>query len=237
MRINYNIEITNEDNMKLMARYPDNYFDLAVVDPPYGKNIMKKSKSNFVTTKHKNKEWDNLAPKKEYFIELKRVSKNQIIWGVNYFPEFEKYYNPKLMHKEDFLNFKDCIIWDKLNPMKGKFSDCEMAYVSTKKGGIYSQAWIGFGRKFVEKETSIHPTQKPIRLYEWIFSNYAKKGYKIIDTNLGSGSIVRAIDRINKYCQMNLSLVACEIDKEYYQKSIVSIQKETANLSLFLFEC
>lgn len=148
-----------------MKHYPDKYFDLAVVDPPYGIDVDNDKEGNFVMTKHKSKGWDASVPEMKYFLELFRVSERQIIFGGNYF-ELEKK--------------KGWICWDKVNPLKGKFSDFELAWTSFLNcDRIYKQEWIGFGRKFLEKDGSIHPTQKP---------NFAEENWKILDTHLGSGS-------------------------------------------------
>lgn len=223
MKINDNIEITNEDNIELMKRYPNNYFDLAVVDPPYGINVTKNKRLN----NNSKNDWDSAIPKKEYFAELFRVSKNQIIWGGNYFIEH-------LKNTRCYLN------WDKLNHSY-TYADCELAWTSFDKNAkIFKFMWDGNRYGFegnikgVGKPTiRTHPTQKPVQLYEWIFQNYAKQNFKILDTHLGSGSIAKATDRVNKHDKMNLFLTACEIDKEYFNKSIISIRNETAILSLF----
>jgi len=190
------ITATNEDNMIMMARYPDDYFEFAIVDPEYGIDVDNNKKGNFVMTKHKSKGWDKKPPPSKYFKELFRVSKKQIIWGGNYFPLPLK---------------KGWICWDKVNPLKGKFSDFELAWTSFLNcDRIYKQEWIGFGRKFVEKNPSIHPTQKPIRLYEWILMNYAKEGDKILDTHRGSASLDIACHNLG------FDLVTCEIDTDYF---------------------
>ena len=190
------ITATNEDNMILMARYPDNYFEFAIVDPEYGNDVDNNKKGNFVMTKHKSKGWDKKPPPSKYFKELFRVSKKQIIWGGNYFPLPLK---------------KGWICWDKVNPLKGKFSDFELAWTSFLNcDRIYKQEWIGFGRKFVEKNPSIHPTQKPVKLYEWILINYAKEGDKILDTHRGSASLDIACHNLG------FDLVTCEIDTDYF---------------------
>ena len=190
------ITATNEDNMIMMARYPDDYFEFAIVDPEYGIDIDNNKKGNFVMTKHKSKGWDKKPPPSKYFKELFRVSKKQIIWGGNYFPLPLK---------------KGWICWDKVNPLKGKFSDFELAWTSFLNcDRIYKQEWIGFGRKFVEKNPSIHPTQKPVKLYEWILINYAKEGDKILDTHRGSASLDIACHNLG------FDLVTCEIDTDYF---------------------
>jgi site-specific DNA-methyltransferase (adenine-specific) len=190
------ITATNEDNMIMMARYPDDYFEFAIVDPEYGIDVDNNKKGNFVMTKHKSKGWDKKPPPSKYFKELFRVSKKQIIWGGNYFPLPLK---------------KGWICWDKVNPLKGKFSDFELAWTSFLNcDRIYKQEWIGFGRKFVEKNPSIHPTQKPVKLYEWILINYAKEGDKILDTHRGSASLDIACHNLG------FDLVTCEIDTDYF---------------------
>jgi site-specific DNA-methyltransferase (adenine-specific) len=190
------ITATNEDNMIMMARYPDDYFEFAIVDPEYGIDVDNNKKGNFVMTKHKSKGWDKKPPPSKYFKELFRVSKKQIIWGGNYFPLPLK---------------KGWICWDKVNPLKGKFSDFELAWTSFLNcDRIYKQEWIGFGRKFVEKNPSIHPTQKPVKLYEWILMNYAKEGDKILDTHRGSASLDIACHNLG------FDLVTCELDTDYF---------------------
>jgi len=207
-----NIELYNEDNMTLMARYPDNYFDLAIVDPPYGlgkklahsgngKNAQSKFSDDF-----KKKAWDNDIPSKEYFDELFRVSKEQIIWGGNYFLEY-------------LSASRGMICWDK------------MVYIPTMSQIEF--AWVSFDRlpKLIQINNTdkdrIHLTQKPVKLYGWLLNNYSKKGFKILDTHLGSGSIAIAC---HKY---GLDLVGCEIDKEYYNKALKRLKTEQAQQSLF----
>ena len=202
------LTITNEDNMELMARYPDKYFDLAIVDPPYGINRlhsggMPKS-SRF--KKWERKDWDNSIPTKEYFDELRRVSKNQIIWGGNYFTEFLK---PS----------HGWIFWFKQKGMT--FADGELAWTSFDKATRqYDMSGMGGANK-------IHPTQKPIALYKWLLDKYAKEGDKILDTHLGSGSIAIACH------DYKFDLTACELDKEYFDKAMERINNHTAQQKLF----
>ena len=204
MKVTDKITITNEDNMLLMARYPDNYFDLAIVDPPYGIGI-ETSGTHF--KKNKTKGWDNETPNKDYFIELQRVSKNQIIWGGNYF------FN-------ELGNTKTFLIWDKKIAEGMSFAMCELAWTSFKNGAkIFKQTATQIER--------IHPTQKPTELYKWILDKYAKEGDKILDTHLGSGSIAIACHDY-KY-----ELTACELDKEYYDKAIQRITNYTNQQKLF----
>lgn len=208
MKINDNIEITNENNLDLMKRYSDKYFDLAIVDPPYGIGISK----NPVRQMHKNKDWDNEIPSKQYFDELFRVSKNQIIWGGNYFdlPPSQGFY-----------------IWDKKQPENFSLAMCEYAWSSIQKP---AKIWSS---SVMKEQNKIHPTQKPIELYEWLIMRNAEKGYKILDTHLGSGSIAIAIDIINKREKLNLQFIGCELDTDYYNKAIERIKSKTITQYLF----
>lgn len=208
MKINDYIEITNENNLDLMKRYSDKYFDLAIVDPPYGIGISK----NSIRQMHKKKDWDNEIPSKQYFDELFRVSKNQIIWGGNYFdlPPSQGFY-----------------IWDKKQPENFSLAMCEYAWSSIQKP---AKIW---SLSVMKEQNKIHPTQKPIELYEWIIMRNAEKDYKILDTHLGSGSIAIAIDIINKREQLNLQFVGCELDIDYYNKAIERIKSYTITQYLF----
>jgi site-specific DNA-methyltransferase (adenine-specific) len=198
--------------MELMARYPDNYFDLAIVDPPYGIGFDNKIRDK------KSKTWDNEIPSDNYFIELKRVSKNQIIWGGNYFPYL-------------WVNgCKSFIFWDK-DPSVETYSDGELAYTSFDvPAKRFYWAWNGLangikGRNKDEK--TIHPTQKPKELYKWLLDKYAKQGDKILDTHLGSGSIAIACH------DYGFDLTACELDKEYFDKAMQRIKNHTNQQKLF----
>lgn len=208
MKINDYIEITNENNLDLMKRYSDKYFDLAIVDPPYGIGISK----NPVRQMHMKKDWDNEIPSKQYFDELFRVSKNQIIWGGNYFdlPPSQGFY-----------------IWDKKQPENFSLAMCEYAWSSIQKP---AKIW---SLSVMKEQNKIHPTQKPIELYEWIIMRNAERDYKILDTHLGSGSIAIAIDIINKREQLNLQFVGCELDIDYYNKAIERIKSQTITQYLF----
>ena len=216
MKLNEYIEITNEDNMELMARYPDKYFSLALVDPPYG---MPKD-STHGRGKLKNRmlnngsveRWD-IKPSADYFTELFRVSKNQIIWGGNYF---------------DLPGSRGFVIWDKEQPFEN-FSAAEFAWMSFQTvSKIYKLPATRTG-----DEMKIHPTQKPIALYAWILKNYAKQGDKILDTHFGSGSIACAVHKANIIDKMDLSLVACELDKDYFESSIQRVKAALQTQSLF----
>ena len=215
------INLTNEDNMKLMARYLDNYFELAIVDPPYGigmgGNLNVNSKVNY-----ENKNWDTEIPSNKYFNELKRISKNQIVWGGNYFPYLWQ------------NGCKGFICWNKLNHHENR-ADVEMAYTSFNKLAKYFEyMWDGnrYGTKGnikgVGKPTiRIHPTQKPIALYEWLLMNYAKEGDKILDTHLGSASIALACHNLG------FDLVGCELDTEYYDAACKRLKQHQAQLTIF----
>ncbi len=196
--------VYNEDCMIGMSRYPDKYFQLSVVDPPYGIGmskylaITKPSRPNSYTykQKHKTKDWDYSIPNKDYFDELFRVSKNQIIWGGNYFTLFLPPTN-------------SWIFWDKINGEGSTFSDGELAWNSFNKALRRFTASTHHGTNGGKQR--IHPTQKPVALYDWIYKNYAKEGDKILDTHLGSGS-----SRIAAY-KAGLEFTGFELDKDYYE--------------------
>jgi site-specific DNA-methyltransferase (adenine-specific) len=214
MNITEKITITNEDNMEMMSRYPDNYFDLAIVDPPYGIGRSghngvkaKNPKHNWKT--HEWKSWDDSVPTKYYFKELFRVSKNQIIWGANYFTQ----YLPSSM---------GWIFWDKGQDLT--MSDGELAFTSFQIA--MRRKIINRGQLMIEGGTQ-HPTQKPILLYKWILDKYAKQGDKILDTHLGSGSIAIAC---HDYA---FELTACELDNEYYDLAIKRIKNHVSQQKLF----
>lgn len=197
------ISITRESNMNLMARYPDNYFDLAIVDPPYGVLNKTKRGGDHKFNMDEYSQWD-VKPENAYFDELFRVSKNQIVWGGNYFGQLwtRNQYN------------KGFIIWDKNQPETlNNFSMAEMAWSSLDKPSKIFRFSVRKNRN------KIHPTQKPIELYEWLLKMYAKPGDRIIDTHLGSGTIAVACYRAG------LSLTACEISDLYFEKALAFIKK------------
>jgi len=205
--------------MQLMARYPDNYFDLAIVDPPYG--IGEDGEKNHSRSKQAKakeytpKNWDKEPPPIEYFNELKRISKHQIVWGANHF-----------ISKIPFDS--SCwIIWDKDNT--GDFADCEIAWTSFNTAvRKFDFMWNGMLQEDMKnKENRIHPTQKPVQLYKWILKTYAKENFKIIDTHLGSGSIAIACH------DYGFDLTACELDKEYFDKAMKRINNHIAQCKLF----
>lgn len=210
------IEITNEDNMQLMARYPDNYFDLAIVDPPYGINInvsMGRRKGDKKSNYHKFAGNDSSIPSKEYFEELKRVSKNQIVFGGNYMTEF--------------LEPSPCwLLWDKGFSEDVTFAQFEMAWTSFKSSAKKYD-------KHPNQLDRIHPTQKPMELYSWIIQRFGEKDFKILDTHVGSGSIALAVDNANKIDKMNLTLIGCELDEEYFKKAMLRIKEQTSWQCLF----
>jgi site-specific DNA-methyltransferase (adenine-specific) len=230
MKVTDKIEITNEDNMELMARYPDNHFELAIVDPPYGlerlKKINKGDKIHKITDKGKN--YNNIKPTKEYFEELFRVSKNQIIWGANNFT---------LPPSEYFC------IWDKKQGYPN-FARCEYAYVS-KKLKVPAKIFEHGIHQYLGRE-KFHPTQKPVALYKWLLDKYGKikcthkhsenerylctdcnnGNVKILDTHLGSGSIAIACH------DYGFELTACELDESYYNSAIKRINNHISQTKL-----
>ena len=207
------INITNEDNMQLMARYEDKHFDLAIVDPPYG--IGMDGNNNWSGTKHEVKGWDNDAPSIEYFNELMRISKNQIVWGANHF-----------ISRMPF-DSKCWLIWDKKND-GFSFADGEMAWTSFDTSVRFFRYHRG-----QQTDKRIHPTQKPVKLYEWLLLNYAKEGNKILDTHGGSLSIALAIHNVNTQNKMNLTLDVCELDKDYYLAGKERLRKHQQQLTIF----
>ena len=206
------IKIHNADCIEAMKQMSDNEFDLAIVDPPYGIDWMKHVKN---PNKGKNwklyeyKEWDKSTPPSEYWEELFRISKNQIVWGGNYMT--------------DYLKPKPCwLIWDKMQEFDGAVF--EMAWTS-----FHSPA-KAFRMSRIEayaNQNKIHPTQKPVQLYKWLLTNYAKEGDKILDTHLGSGSIAIACH------DLKFDLTCYEIDKEYYDNAIERIERHKRQLNLF----
>ena len=215
------LTITNEDNMALMARYPDKYFDLAIVDPPYGinadiKNNGKNSDRHEKTSlakinTYKKTNWDNAIPNDDYFIELKRVSKKQIVWGANFFGLKGGY-----------------LYWHK-NVTMPTYSTGELAWLSwLNKLDFVNITWHGMLQQDMQnKEIRIHQTQKPVALYKWILDKYAKPTDKILDTHLGSGSIAIACH------DYGFELTACELDTEYYEAAKKRFFNHSAQIKLF----
>ena len=209
------IHFENRDCVEAMKEFPDNFFELAIVDPPYGigidgqkKCVCKKRKHN--RKYHEKRNWDTGTPTREYFQQLFRVSKNQIIFGANYFV------------KELKEAHKGWIVWDK-GQHGLTMSDCELAYTSFD----FPTRVITINRVELLKEQTIHPTQKPMKLYRWILANYAKQGDKIIDTHVGSASSLIACERMGFECW------GYEIDETYYKLAQERIRRELAQGTLF----
>ena len=208
-----NLKIINADCMDIMKNYSDNYFDLAIVDPPYGYGKKDTSILNF---RQKNiKDW-NIAPSNNYFDELFRVSKDQIIWGGNYFSYIWKY------------GGRCFIYWHKGNPVDN-FADGELAWTSFDKNAKqFDYRYYGNLEGNTSTSKKFHPTQKPIQLYNWLLKEYSDKEFKILDTHLGSGS--SAIAAFYYGCK---EFVGMEIDVDYYNSSIKRIKQQTAQIKLF----
>jgi site-specific DNA-methyltransferase (adenine-specific) len=212
-------EVYLEDCVTALKRYADNHFDLAIVDPPYGIDVAKTGKvggNNAGKAKdYGAKEWDKQPPNEEYFRQLFRVSKNQIVWGANHFISKMPY------------DSSCWLVWDKDNT--GNFADCELAWTSFDTAvRKFQWRWNGMlQQNMKDKEERIHPTQKPVALYEWILQNYAKRGDLILDTHLGSGS-----SRIAAY-KGGFNFVGFEIDQEYYEKQEKRFNDFKSQLRLF----
>lgn len=207
-----NITLINGDCLDVLKNTSDNYYDLAIVDPPYGLGDKLTQGGTWASKYAKgDASWD-IAPPQEYWNELFRVSKNQIVWGGNYFG----------------LPSNRCfIIWDKIAHMD-TLADCEYAWTSFDRNAkIFKHV-----RNTSEKR--IHICQKPVKLYKWLLKNYAKEGDKILDTHLGSGSIAIAIDNMNKINNMNLHFVGIEIDEEYYTQMIKRFETHISQMTLSL---
>ena len=202
------IKLHNEDCLIAMRQMKDNQFDLAIVDPPYGINVNKMTLGSG-KYKNKGKEWDSETPRQDYYDELFRVSKNQIIWGANYM--IDKIRTPSM----------GWIYWDKQNGTSD-FSDGELAFTS------FNRALRSF-RYHLSKDRSnrFHPTQKPIQLYEWILDKYAEEGQTILDTHLGSGSIAVACHN------RGFDLTGFEIDKEYFDNAKERLRVHQSQLTIF----
>ena len=204
------MNLINDDCMNILPDYPDDYFDLAIVDPPYGLKIQQSggTPEHLGFKNYTKKHWDNNIPSKEYFEQLFRVSKNQIIWGANYYTK----YLPSSM---------GWVFWDKGQDLT--MSDGELAFTSFQKA--LRRKIIN--RSEIKKDVPIHPTQKPIRLYRWLLENYAEPTNKILDTHLGSGSIAIACHYFGTE-----EFVGIEIDKEYFDNAKTRIEKETRQIKL-----
>jgi site-specific DNA-methyltransferase (adenine-specific) len=200
-------KLYNMDCMDGMKQFPDKFFELAIVDPPYGIGNFVQVTGN---VRGKSVTWNDDIPTQEYFDELERVSKERIIWGANYYNCFNKK--------------GGAIVWWKHVPAESNLSECEIAsYSRLKRVGFVDLKWQNIGRN----EITIHPCQKPVALYRWLLKNYAKEGDKILDTHVGSASSLIAC------YQMNFDYIGFEIDKEYYEKAQKRIADEMAQVSLF----
>jgi site-specific DNA-methyltransferase (adenine-specific) len=204
MKITDKINLHHTDCMDFMRDIPDNYYELAIVDPPYGIDRNGMNMGNSIFNKD-DKKWDKNTPTKEYFNELFRVAKNQIIWGGNYFE----------LHPSQYF-----AIWDKGETMYGRdFAECEYAWVSSGGTRIY--------KKSPNQLNRIHPTQKPPQLYKWLLDKYAKPNDKILDTHGGSMSIAIACH------DYGFDLDLCELDQEYFDKGVQRVKNHVAQQKLF----
>ena len=199
-------QLHNIDCMEFMRTLPNKAFELAIVDPPYGIGVNQMNMGGRQTVKPDKRNWDSAVPSKEYFVELMRVSVNQIIWGGNYF---------------DLPPSKHFLIWDKGETMYGRdFAECELAWSSMDKTARMF-------KKNPNQPDRFHPTQKPIALYEWLLTSYAKPGDRILDTHLGSGSSAIACNNLG------FDLVGCELDEDYFNAACKRIDQATAQGRLF----
>ena len=213
------IELLNIDCMEYMRTLPDKAFDLAIVDPPYGiggDTGIQKNEGKFGFKKHKKTDWDSAIPTAEYWNELFRVSKNQIVWGGNYFTE---YLPPKMCWLSWYKEQQDF-----------SFSDFELAWTSFNTKCRQFNLIRGFderGKHYSTFDGRIHPTQKPVALYKWLLKNYAKDGDKILDTHAGSFSIGIACH------DYGFDLVGCELDKDYYEAALKRFNNHKSQTKLF----
>lgn len=216
-----NSVVYNEDCMEGMKRYPDKHFDLAIVDPPYGSDNIKggytssRGGGNARQNKYNNALWDQARPPAEYFTELMRVSKNQIIWGANHFISLIP------------IASSCWIVWDKQNE-KTHFADCELAWTSFPTAvRKFAFRWSGYLQGDMKnKEVRIHPTQKPVQLYKWLLTNYGQAGDKILDTHLGGGS-----SRIAAH-KLGFDFTGFEINEGYYNDGEKRFKQITAQTVL-----
>jgi site-specific DNA-methyltransferase (adenine-specific) len=219
------INLYHADCMEFMRGVPDKHYDLAIVDPPYGINHStiagKQSGTQYgnaaaAKRHYTTKDWDKQPPSEEYFKELFRVSKNQIVWGANHFISRMPY------------DASCWIVWDKDNG-DNNFADCELAWTSFDKAvRKFKWTWNGMiQQNMKDKEQRFHPTQKPVALYKWLLKNYAKEGDKILDTHGGSMSIAIACH------DMGFDLDLCELDADYYAAGAKRFEQHKAQLTIF----
>ena len=205
------ITATNEDNMLMMARYPDDYFDLAIVDPPYRNQNENSPTKDMRSNRFVKGQGLGKMPTNKYFIELHRVSKNQIIWGANNF---------------QLPQFKGFVIWKKKTISEVfTMSMCEIASLSEELGTV--SKWIEIAPQGTKEDPRIHPTQKPIKLYEWLLMNYAKQGDKILDTHRGSASLDIACHNLG------FDLWTCELDTDYFNDGNKRLEQHQQQLTMF----
>jgi len=200
-------EVFNMDCMEGMKQFPDKYFDLAIVDPPYGIGVnMNIGRRKGKGKKHDDKEWDDCSPETDYFIHLFRISQNQVIWGSNNF---------------DLPTSQYFCVWDKGETIYGRdFAECELAYVRSGGTRIFKRS--------PNQDDRIHPTQKPVDLYKWLLKNYAKPGDKILDTHLGSqSSRIAAFD-------MGFDFTGYELDADYFRDGCKRFEQHKVQLKLFV---
>lgn len=214
------IELLHCDCMEYMAKQPDKAFDLAIVDPPYGINfgLFNRTKrmangTRIKADRYKNADWDNGIPSAEYFAELSRIARNSIIWGGNYF---------------DLPPTQGFIFWYKQNPVDN-FSDGEYAWTSFQRPAkCFNFKYYGSLEGHTSATEKVHPTQKPVKLYEWLLTNYAKPGQRILDTHLGSGSSAIAAHNLG------FDFVGMELDKDYHAAACKRFEQHKAQGSLFV---
>ncbi len=231
------IELHNVDCMEYMKSCKDKQFDLAIVDPPYGIGFSayERGGSGVKTqkrhTKNGKKIWDSNIPSDEYFVEVKRISVNQIVFGGNYFEFLAKKENVNMKDISEFKNYiknsnEKWLLWYKQNPVPN-FADAELAWWSFNENIQFDFRYYGNIEGNTSASTKIHPTQKPVELYRWLLTNYAKEGDTIFDSHLGSGSIAIACDNLN------FDLVGCEIDKSYFDDAVKRLAPYRKQKTLF----
>ncbi|MFA5727404.1 MAG: DNA methyltransferase [Saccharofermentanaceae bacterium] len=230
------IELIKGDNLPFMATCKDKQFDLAVVDPPYGLGFGNFNRTNKSDTgvrmkanRYKNSDWDAGVPMDLYFTELFRISKNQIIWGGNYFIQVAKIESPNLKTKQEFIKYinrseSKWIFWYKQNPVPN-FADGELAWISFNESSEYDYMYYG---NINSESDRCHPTQKPVQLYKWLLKNYAKPGDTILNTHLGSGSsVIACIDG-------GFDFTGIELDSDYFEAMVKRVKNHVKQLDLFI---